>query len=251
MIVPFIGLLGVFGLIPAGSIHIQVSPVIFVVSAKLIELIGIISLLIYQILGWKKYYYPRDKYIAILVAVLIPLHVFSIFATIYPILKPIDYPPLGYLRSAGWFLLVYMIVFYKPRRDKKWTELTIDELVYGYVMGSINLNKDLSSPDDKSAEVDRTNGFIWTTFTELRSRDPELKAMRKLLKHKDDCVRVMAARQLIWLLPEESLKILDDEGRKKGRLADAARLWADEWRNKKLPTDRSVLHFPYEQSIAK
>lgn len=113
--------------------------------------------------------------------------------------------------------------------------------VWWYVWSAKNFGDDLNSPVDKTKEIDNWWKGAWGLYFEMKRRGIHVKSLSKLLTHKDDGVRALAARHLYWTDKEKSLEILDEVGRKDNELGKTMRHWTEDIRAGKLFPDPETI----------
>jgi hypothetical protein len=122
-------------------------------------------------------------------------------------------------------------------RRKKWDELSNAELPWLYIWNARCWGRDTNSADDKTEDIDGELKWISGSYQEMKRRGIEKKILERLLTHKDDGVRAMAARHLYWGDKERSMHIFEEIGAKNNLLGEEMRGWAKDLREGKVAPD--------------
>ncbi len=150
----------------------------------------------------------------------------------------------------GIVLIICLFTFdlWKPKRKKAWTEFSVGELISWYIWTGKNMEKWYLSDQDETEKIRMAGGEAMGVYLELKRRGQDWR-LRDFLKYKDNGVKFLAARHLLWTAEADSLKVLEELGKLQNDLGEDARDCVKAWHAKQILPDEKFQYQPVESNV--
>ncbi len=140
--------------------------------------------------------------------------------------------------------------FWKPRHKRAWAEFSIGELIWWYISAGKDMESGYLSDEDETKKIEQASGAGWGVYLELKRRGQDRRLI-DLLRYKNNGVKFLAARHLLWTAEQDSLNVLDELGKLQNDLGRDARGCAKAWRAKEILPDQDIPNQSTERSLWK